>query len=209
MSKEQMNPDPAEPVANTAQGDVREDGAATAERQDGQDDASEVSRIAELEAEVAGLKDQHLRALAEIENVRRRGQRDRDEAAKYGAAGFARDMLAVADNLRRGIDSVPADARRDDQHVANLIAGVELVEKDLLSAFEKHGVQRVDPKPGERFDANVHQAMFEVENSGQPAGTIAQVLQPGYVLNGRLLRAAMVGVAKGEPVQGQKVDTTV
>ncbi|MET4699111.1 molecular chaperone GrpE [Constrictibacter sp. MBR-5] len=209
MSKEQMNPDPAEPVANTAQGDVREDGAATAERQDGQPDAPEGSRIAELEAEIAGLKDQHLRALAEIENVRRRGQRDRDEAAKYGAAGFARDMLAVADNLRRGIDSVPAEARRDDQHVANLIAGVELVEKDLLSAFEKHGVQRVDPKPGERFDANVHQAMFEVENSGQPAGTVAQVLQPGYVLNGRLLRAAMVGVAKGEAVQGQKVDTTV
>ncbi len=209
MSKEQMNPEPAEPVANAAQGDVREDGAATAERQDAQDEASEASRIAELEAEIAGLKDQHLRALAEIENVRRRGQRDRDEAAKYGAAGFARDMLAVADNLRRGIDSVPAEARRDDQHVANLIAGVELVEKDLLSAFEKHGVQRVDPKPGERFDANVHQAMFEVENSGQPAGTVAQVLQPGYVLNGRLLRAAMVGVAKGEPVQGQKVDTTV
>jgi molecular chaperone GrpE len=209
MSKEQMNPDPAEPVANTAQGDVREDGAATAERQDGQPDAPEGSRIAELEAEIAGLKDQHLRALAEIENVRRRGQRDRDEAAKYGAAGFARDMLAVADNLRRGIDSVPAEARRDDQHVANLLAGVELVEKDLLSAFEKHGVQRVDPKPGERFDANVHQAMFEVENSGQPAGTVAQVLQPGYVLNGRLLRAAMVGVAKGEAVQGQKVDTTV
>ena len=104
---------------------------------------------------------------------------------------------------------MPADARRDDQHVANLLAGVELVERDLLSAFEKHGVQRVDPKPGERFDANLHQAMFEMENTGHPAGTVAQVLQPGYVLNGRLLRAAMVGVAKGEAAQGQKVDTTV
>ena len=211
MSKEQMKPDQAEPEGETSQGEApREDAAPASGWQSGAAEEAEAARIAELESEVAALKDQHLRALAEMENVRRRGQRDREEAAKFGVAGFARDMLAVADNLRRGIDSVPADARTDDLHLANLVAGVELVERDLLTAFEKHGVQRVDPKPGDRFDANLHQAMFEMENSGQPPGAIAQVLQPGYVLNGRLLRAAMVGVAKGDSAaQGQKVDTTV
>lgn len=204
MSKEDKNAEPAEGEIK-----VEEETAAASGWQNGEAENAEAARIAELEAEVASLKDQHLRALAEVENVRRRGQRDREEAQKFGAAGFARDMLAVADNLRRGIDSVPAEARRDDQHAANLLAGVELVERDLLSAFEKHGVQRVEPKPGDRFDANLHQAMFEVENTGQPAGTIAQLLQAGYVLNGRLLRAAMVGVAKGEAAQPQKVDTTV
>ncbi len=172
------------------------------------DAGSPEQRIAELEAEVASLKDQHLRALAEVENVRRRGQRDREEAAKFGASGLARDLLTVSDNLRRALESIPAEARSSNQHLDNLLAGVELVERELLQAFEKNGIQKVDPKPGDKFDANLHQAMLEMENTGQPGGTIAQVLQAGYVLNGRLLRAAMVGVAKGDPAPAQRVDTT-
>ncbi|MFN4088409.1 MAG: nucleotide exchange factor GrpE [Alphaproteobacteria bacterium] len=206
MSREQTDQAPSE---TEIQGETGDGAAPASGWANGEAEAAEAQRIAELEAEVASLKDQHLRALAEVENVRRRGQRDREEAAKFAAAGFARELLAVADNLRRGIESVPPDAKAGDHHLANFMAGVELVERDLLTAFEKHGVQRVAPKPGDRFDANLHQAMFEMEDSGQPAGTIAQVLQPGYILNGRLLRAAMVGVAKGEPVQGQRVDTTV
>src|SRR5690606_3798982 len=100
---------------------------------------------------------------------------------------------------RRALESVPAEVRNEEGPVAMLLSGVELVERELLHAFEKHGIRKVEPQPGDRFDHNVHQAMFEVENSGQPAGAVVQVMQPGYVMHGRLLRPAMVGVAKGEP----------
>jgi molecular chaperone GrpE len=151
---------------------------------------------AELEAEAAKLKDQLLRALAEQENIRRRAQRERDDAVKYAAQRFATDLLSVADNLRRAIDSAPAAQAQDDL-TKTLLAGVAATERELIGAFEKHGVKRVDPA-GEKFDHNLHQAMYELENTGKPAGTIVQVLAPGYLLQDRLLRAAMVGVAKGD-----------
>ena len=154
--------------------------------------------IAVLEAEVVKLKDQLLRALAETENTRRRADREHQDLIRYGVANLVRDILVVADNLRRALDSLPEDARAENEVVSSLATGVELTEKKFLSALERHNVRKVEPL-GELFDHNEHQAMFEVENTGQPAGTIVELLQPGYMLHDRLLRPAMVGVAKGDP----------
>ena len=154
------------------------------------------ARVGAVETELADAKDRLLRALAETENVRRRAERERSDAARFGAANFAKDMLNVADNLRRAIESAPA-GQGDDELLRTLLQGVAATERELLAGFERHGVRRIDPL-GERFDHNFHQAMFEVENTGKPAGTVVQVLQPGYVMHDRLLRPALVGVAKGE-----------
>lgn len=155
------------------------------------------TRVGELEAELADHKDRLLRALAETENVRRRAQREREDASKYAIAGFAKDLLSAADNLRRALESLPESEARDDR-TRSLLAGVAATERELLSIFERHGIKRIDPK-GERFDHNFHQAIFEAERPDHPAGTIVEVLQPGYVVHERLLRPAMVGVAKGGP----------
>ena len=172
--------------------------------------------LAQAKAEAAEFRDQLLRALAETENLRRRAQREKEDAQKFGIAGFARDMVPVADNLRRALEAVAPEALANDEALRNLVTGVELTERQLLAGFEKHGLKRVDPL-GQKFDSNLHQAMFEVPGTDQPAGTVVQVLQPGYVLNDRLIRPAMVGVAKGEPQPandsgsggGGRVDTTV
>ncbi len=148
------------------------------------------------QAEMNQLKDQLLRALAETENTRRRAERDREEASKYAIANFARDVLTVADNLRRAIDSVPAEARTGNTALATLIEGVELTERQLQSMLEKYGITMVAPMD-QPFDPNFHQAMFEVPGTGKPNGTVVQVLQAGFVIHGRLLRPALVGVAKG------------
>jgi molecular chaperone GrpE len=159
--------------------------------------ATPEERIAALEAELAEGQDKLLRALAETENVRRRAQRERQDAEKYAVSGFARELLSVADNLRRALDSLPEKEAKDDR-TKNLLAGVEATERELLAAFERNGLKRIEAM-GERFDHNFHQAVFEAEKTGRPAGTIVEVLQPGYVLHDRLLRPAMVGVAKGGP----------
>ncbi|MFE0758687.1 nucleotide exchange factor GrpE [Inquilinus sp. NPDC058860] len=159
--------------------------------------AGAVERIAALEAENGKLKDQALRALAETENIRRRSEREREDTAKYAISGFAKSLLDAADNLRRAIDAVPAEAVDADPALKTLVDGVAATERQLLAAFERHGVTRIEPV-GEAFDPNFHQAMFELPGTGKPAGTIVQVVQPGYVLQGRLLRPAMVGVARGE-----------
>src|SRR5258708_2892043 len=165
-------------------------------------------RLASAEAEATELRDRALRAMAEVENIRRRAQREREDALKYAAANIARDFLSTADNLRRALASLP-EAQVKDEAVKNLLAGVAATERELLAAFEKHAIRRIDPK-GERFDHNFHQAIFEVETTGKPAGTVIEVLQPGYVLHDRLLRPAMVGVAKGGPAvePGERGDTT-
>jgi molecular chaperone GrpE len=162
-------------------------------------------RVAKAEAEAAEYKDRALRALAEVENIRRRSEREREDTAKYAVSNFAKDLLSAVDNLGRALASVPEDQIKDDV-VRNLLAGVAATERELLGALEKHGIRRVDPK-GERFDHNLHQAIFEAENTGQPAGTVVQVLQPGYVIHDRLLRPAMVGVAKGEAKPVERIDT--
>jgi molecular chaperone GrpE len=161
---------------------------------------SSEERITALEAELAEVRDRLLRALAETENTRRRGQREREEASKYAVSQFARDLLATADNLRRALASVP-EGRLRDELGRTLLAGVAATEQELLAAFERHGISRIDPA-GEPFDHNRHQAIYEVERADQPPGTIVEVLQPGWLLHDRLLRPAMVGVAKSAPAAG-------
>lgn len=160
--------------------------------------AESAGRIAELEAEVAELKNQLLRALAEVENTRRRTQRDRDEAVRYAAAPLIKDLMGVADNLRRALESVPAEAVEGDEALKALCDGVEMTERELLSIFEKHGIVRIDPA-GEILDPHHHEAVFEIPEPNAPAGMVLQVLRPGYKLHDRLLRPAQVGVAKGGP----------
>lgn len=177
-----------------------------------------IDELAAAKAEAAELKDQLLRALAETENVRRRAQRDREDAQKFAISNFARDLLPVADNLRRALEAVSPEALANDEALKSLVTGVEMTERQLATAFEKHGLTRIDPL-GQKFDSNLHQAMFEVPGSDKPHGTVVEVLQAGYVLHDRLLRPAMVGVAKGDPKPaegaeptnpgGSRVDTTV
>lgn len=166
-------------------------------------------RVAALEAEVAALKDQLLRAMAESENIRRRAQRDKEDASKYAVAAFAKDLLAVSDNLRRALEAAPAELQETNEVLKSLAVGVEATERQLLAAFDRHGVKKLETL-GQLFDPNFHQVMFEIENTGKPAGSVVQELQAGYVLNGRLLREAMVGVAKAGPDEpaGQRIDTT-
>ncbi len=157
--------------------------------------ASPEERLAAIEFELVDTRDRLLRALADTENARRRFQREREDAQKYAVTGFAKDLLSAADNLRRALDAMP-EAEVADSRTRSLLDGVAATERELLAAFERHGLKRIDPK-GERFDHNFHQAIFEAERPDLPSGTVVEVLQPGYVLHDRLLRPAMVGVAKG------------
>jgi molecular chaperone GrpE len=141
-----------------------------------------------------------LRALAEMENLRRRSAREIEEARKYAITGFARELLEVDDNLSRALESIPQRAADEIGFVKTLAEGVGLTQKALAACFERHQIAKIVPGIGERFDHNRHQAMFEVE-SDQPPGTVAQVLQPGYVIADRLLRPALVGVAKAPATQ--------
>jgi Molecular chaperone GrpE (heat shock protein) len=152
-----------------------------------------------LKAENADLRDRYLRLAAEMENLRRRTERDVKDAKSYAVTGFARDMLAVSDNLRRALDAIPAEARENaDAGLAALIEGVEMTERAMLSTLERHGVKKIEAE-GQKFDPNFHQAMFEVPDPNVPNNTVVQVVQAGYAIGERVLRPAMVGVAKGGP----------
>ena len=161
-------------------------------------EATPEDRIAELEAELAATNDRLLRLMAETENIRRRSQREREDTLRYAASGLAKDLLNVADNLHRALTAVPDDLRSGDEAAKNFVLGVEMTEKDLLAGFEKHAIKQILPV-GEKFDYEKHQAMFELENTGKPAGTVVEMMQPGYIMHERLLRPAMVGVAKDGP----------
>lgn len=166
--------------------------------------------VAALQEENAKLKDQLLRALADAENTRRRAERDKADMQKYAITGFARDLLNVADNLRRALESEPTDLGAESDSVKALVEGVEITERELLSIMERNGIRKIEPL-GERFDHNYHQAMFEMDAPDQPAGTVVQLLQPGYVIHDRLLRPALVGVAKAgatPSAPGETLDTT-
>ena len=152
----------------------------------------EAARIAQLEAEVAELRDKWTRSLAEAENVRRRAERDRRDAEAYGGTRLARDMLTVWDNLERAMKA--ADDALRNQH-GPFFEGVELTQRELLNAFSKHRIEKVTPQKGEKFDPNRHQAMFEAPVPGAEPGTVVETLQDGFVIADRLLRPAMVGVA--------------
>src|SRR5262249_5282210 len=145
----------------------------------------------------AELKDKHLRALAELENLRKRSEREVAEARLYFSMNFARDVLGIADNLRRALDAVdPALRERTDGGVKALLEGGELTERELLKMMESHGIKKFDPM-GEKFNPNFHQAMFEVSDPAVPPGTVVQVVQSGYKIGERVLRPAFVGVSKG------------
>jgi molecular chaperone GrpE len=204
MTEEEDKRPPAGPAgtpANDLDGDPRTyprgERAEDGEFFDQSAPASPDERLAALEAELADTRDRLLRALAETENVRRRFQREREDTQKYAVSGFAKDLLSAVDNLRRALAAVPG-AEISDPRTKSLLDGVAATERELLAAFERHGLRRIDPK-GEPFDHNFHQAIFEAERPDTPAGTVVEVLQPGYVLHDRLLRPAMVGVAKGGP----------
>ena len=149
------------------------------------------------EDEIKELNDKLLRSAAEMENLRRRTQKDVADARAYSISGFARDLLGVSDNLRRALDHIPAEAR-EQPDLKTLAEGVELTERELLNSLEKNGVKKLDPK-GVKFDPNFHQAMFEVQNPDVPNNSVTEVIQVGFVIGDRVLRPAMVGVAKGGP----------
>ena len=162
-----------------------------------------------LEEEVKELKDQLLRSVAELDNYRKRAEREKEQLRKFGIANFAKDLLSAADNLRRAVESGPTELEGADENVKNLIVGVEMTEKELLSAFEKNGVRKIDPI-GEKFDYNFPPAMFEVETDKEKPGLVMQVLQPGYAIADRVLRPAMVGVSKTHtPDQPEGVEEKV
>jgi len=147
----------------------------------------------------AELKDRLLRTLADMDNLRKRTAREVADAQLRGITSFAHDILGVADNMRRALDAVSPEARRGAQAaVTALIDGIELTERELLKALEKNGVRQFAPQ-GEKFDPNLHQAIFEVPDASVPAGSVVQVVQPGYMIGDRVLRPAMVGVSKGGP----------
>jgi molecular chaperone GrpE len=178
---------------NKAEEPVTEKGAPTEARPGSADPT------AALNEEIASLKDRLLRALAEMENLRRRTEREVADARVYGITQFARDVVAVADNMERALQALDAEIReKAEPGVKALLDGVELTERELIKALEKHGVQKLDPK-GQKFDPHRHQAMFEVPDPSVPAGTVVQVVQAGYSIGERVLRPAMVGIAKGGP----------
>ena len=163
----------------------------------------EVDPMEAIKAENAELRDRFLRLAADMDNLRRRTERDVKDAKSYAVSGFARDMLAVSDNLRRAPDAIPEEARAGaDAGLAALIEGVEMTERSMISTLERHGVRKIEPE-GQKFDPNFHQAMFEIPNPDVPNNTVVQVVQAGYTIGDRVLRPAMVGVAKG----GQKTES--
>jgi molecular chaperone GrpE len=183
---------------NLAQTDEAQ--AATVDPAAVQSDAErDAAAVQALIAENAGLKDKVLRTLAEMENLRRRTDKEVADAKSYGVASFARDMLTFADNLKRALDNVPAEARESaDSLLKSFVEGIELTERDFLSRLSRHGVKKLDPK-GQKFDPNFHEALFEAHDESVPAGTVAQVIEEGFSIGDRVLRPAKVGVARGGP----------
>ncbi|NDH61430.1 MAG: nucleotide exchange factor GrpE [Alphaproteobacteria bacterium] len=189
----------SDPTAGGAPADMPADADPSLDIPPKPESAAELQQLVDqLQAEKADLQDKQLRALAEAQNVRRRAQQDIEKERKFGIERFARDALSVADNLGRALSALPADLEAVDPALRNVIVGVQATERELQSVLERHGVTRVEAL-GQPFNAEFHQAMMEVEDSTVPTGTIVQELVPGYLLAGRLLRAAMVAVSKGGP----------
>ena len=169
--------------------------------------APQVDPVAVLAREAADLKDRLLRTLAEMENLRRRTDKEVADARTYGVTNFARDILAVADNMERAMKALDDEIRdKADAGVKALLDGVELTERELIKVMEKHGIKRLEPQ-GQKFDPNLHQAMFELPDPSVPPGTVVQVMQPGYTIGERVLRPALVGIAKGGPKAAPAGDT--
>jgi len=183
------------PVAPEAIDANAPSGGATPPPQGGPDPFAVLEK---LNAENAELKDRVLRTLAEMENLRRRTEKEVADARTYGASKFAMDMLSFADNLHRALDNVPAESRAAEGPLKTLVEGLELTERDFLSRLTRHGVKKLEPK-GQKFDPNMHEALFEVPDPSVPNGTVVQIVEDGYSIGERCLRPAKVGVARGGP----------
>lgn len=191
------NDDPAQSEEQPVENGAAE--AASNEEEATEESVSEEDVLVRLATENDELKERAMRLAAEMENLRKRTQRDVADARNFGISSFAREMLTVSDNLQRALEAVSQEARdQADPTLKALIEGVEMTERAMLSALERHGVKKIEPH-GERFDPHFHQAMFEVPNEEVPANTVVQVVQTGYVIGERVLRPAMVGVSKGGP----------
>jgi molecular chaperone GrpE len=187
---------------------MTQDTAADPRQPEAQSDAAETPQetIARLEEDLATMKDRALRALAEAENTRRQAERQREESVRYAVTGFARDLLNVADNLSRALQSSPPTTPQGENDP--FVTGVAMTERELLTVFERHGIRKVDPT-GQPFDHNQHQAVVELPGTGAPAGQVVQVIQPGYLLHDRLLRPALVAVASGEGEESGPISVQV
>ncbi len=154
--------------------------------------------IAALQAEAADFKDKWVRALAEIDNVRKRLEKEKEDTAKYAITKFARDLVNVGDNFQRAISAVPAGAAEQDAALKSLLEGVIMTERELLNVFDRYGITRIDPA-NEPFNPHMHQAVMETERADVASGTVVQVFQAGYMIEERVLRPAMVVVSRGGP----------
>jgi molecular chaperone GrpE len=200
------DPHQAEPVTSSAEPQAT---TAPSGEPATQAEAALLAALDTAQREAAELKDKLLRTLAEMENLRRRTEREVADARTYGVTGFARDVLAVADNMHRALEAVdPASREAADPKIKALIEGVELTERELHKSLEKNGVRKFSPL-GEKFDPNFHQAMFEMQSPDLPPGSVGQVFQAGYMIGERVLRPAMVGVVKAAPKAAQANDNTV
>ncbi len=180
---------------NTAAADAKQPAEDQVENAEGDDGDIELDPLTVLEMERDDLKDQALRAMAEVENMRRRTERELSQARRYGHANFARDLLAAIDNLKRAVDVLPEDRSGLDANMTNLVVGVEMIHQEITSVLERHGITMINPE-GEKFDYDKHQAMFEVPTNDVDPGMVVQVAQNGWMLHDRLLTPAMVGVSK-------------
>lgn len=184
----------AEGAADAGNGKGRAEDA-----QAGEPEAQDEATVAgSAEERVRELEESLKRAVAEQENLRKRMEREKADTARYAIANFAREVLGIADNIERAIDAVPKDAAANDQALKTFLEGIEVTERELHKAMERHGIAKLNPE-GEKFDPNFHQAMFEIPTTEMPSGMVMQVVQPGYLLEDRVLRPAMVGVSKAAP----------
>jgi molecular chaperone GrpE len=173
------------------------------------ENAAAAAVVADLEKKLAEMNDKLLRALAETENTRRRLEKERMDTAKFAVSSFARDLLTVADNLRRALEAITPEQQEKIPELKNIFTGVEATERELLRVFESNGIKKVQPL-GQIFDPNLHEVLFESDAAGKPPGTVLQVMEPGYTLHDRLLRPARVGVAKGGGApEGGHIDENV
>ncbi|PZO77732.1 MAG: nucleotide exchange factor GrpE [Micavibrio aeruginosavorus] len=168
----------------------------TGERQEPTAEEIAASRIKSLEADVLDAKEKMMRALADAENTRRRAVKDREDASKFAVSGFAKDLLDFSDNFQRALAAIPEELHSDER-VSGIIVGLQAMDSQLLKTFEKNGIKKIEPMD-EPFNPNFHEVMFEAPIPGKPGGIIIQVVEAGYVLNDRLLRAAKVGISKAD-----------
>ncbi len=196
------NTDDPKSMADQAPDNTPDDAADVAQQSSLEAGAFE-ARIAELDGQVSDLTDRLLRAHAEMDNIRKRAERDKTDMAKYAISKFANDVLSIGDNFARAAGAVPAGAADQDPTLKALLEGVTMMEREFLNVLERHGVKRIDPT-GEPFNPHLHQAVMEQQNAEVPSGTVVQVFQPGYTIEDRVLRPAMVVVAKGGPKTAEK-----